>query len=120
MGSIAEIAARRVYHDAYIASYPQVIAERRDVLLQRRSARRSRRPARLLVDADLAAAVRLACSVPTHVIYGELDQATPPPLNRAIAERIPGATIRMIPACGHCPPLEAPDAFLQAVGDVLG
>ena len=73
----------------------------------------------MLVGADLLPRCA-SLQVPTHVIYGELDQATPPPLNRAIAERIPGATIRMIPACGHCPPLEAPDAFLQAVGDVLG
>ena len=113
MGAIAEIAARRVYHDAYIAAHPDVIAERRDVLLRVD-------PAAFQAACQLLVAVDLLprCSglkVPTHVIYGEFDQATPPALNRAIAERIPGASLTVLPGCGHCPPLEAPSAFLAAV-----
>lgn len=117
MGAIAEIAVRRVYHDAYIAAHPSVIAERRDVLLRVEPAAFQAACA-LLVGIDLlprCAGLR----VPTRVIYGELDQATPPALNRAIAERVPGATIEMLPGCGHCPPLEAPAAFLAAVFDIL-
>jgi pimeloyl-ACP methyl ester carboxylesterase len=26
----------------------------------------------------------------------------------------------MLPRCGHCPPLEQPEAFLAAVGPFLG
>jgi 3-oxoadipate enol-lactonase len=48
------------------------------------------------------------------VICGALDQATPPMLNRVIAQNIPGAAFREIPACGHCPPLEKPQEFLRA------
>lgn len=117
MGAIAEIAARRVYHDAYIARNADVIAERRDVLLGVEPAAFQAACA-LLVEIDLlprCAGLR----VPTRLLYGELDQATPPALNRAIAERVPGATVRMLAGCGHCPPLEAPDAFMAAVADVL-
>lgn len=117
MASIAEIAARRVYHDAYIAAHPHAVAERRDVLARVDPAA-FQAACQLLVAVDLlprCGGLKLA----THVIYGELDAATPPALNRAIAEQIPGATIRMIPGCGHCPPLEAPQAFLEAVGEAL-
>lgn len=117
MGAIAEIAARRVYHDAYIAKHPSVIAARREILL-RVEPEAFQAACALLVGIDLLpGCARL--EVPTHVLYGEFDQATPPALNRAIAERIPGATIRMLPACGHCPPLEAPDAFVAAVTEML-
>ena len=51
---------------------------------------------------------------------GELDQATPPALNRLIAERVPGARYVELPQCGHCPPLEQPQVFLGAVGDFVG
>jgi len=117
MGAIADIAARRVYHDAYIAAHPAAIAERRDVLLRVDPAA-FQAACKLLVGIDLlprCAGLR----VPTHVIFGELDQATPPALNRTIAERIPGATLTMLPGCGHCPPLEAPAAFLAAVAALL-
>lgn len=117
MGTIAEIAARRVYHDAYIAKHPTAIAERRDVLMRVDPAAFQAACA-LLVAVDLLPRCA-GLTVPTHVIYGELDQATPPALNRAIAARIPGATLRSLPGCGHCPPLEAPDSFLDAVAEAL-
>jgi len=53
------------------------------------------------------------------VICGELDQATPPELNRLIAAKVAGARYAELPRCGHCPPLEQPEAFLAAVGEFL-
>jgi pimeloyl-ACP methyl ester carboxylesterase len=117
MGAIAEIAARRVYHDAYIAAHPGAVAERREVLL-RVEPSAFRAACALLVDIDLLPRCA-GLEVPTHVICGELDQATPPALNRAIAGRVPGATLQMLAACGHCPPLEAPGAFMAAVSGLL-
>jgi len=117
MGSIAEIAARRVYHDAYIAAHPAAVAERREVLL-RVDPRAFQAACSLLVGIDLLPRCA-GLKVPAHVLYGELDQATPPALNRAIAGCIPGATIAMLPGCGHCPPLEAPAAFLAEARALL-
>lgn len=116
MGAIAEIAARRVYHDAYIAAHPDAVAERRDVLL-RVDPSAFTAACELLIGVDLLP-ICGSLMLPTHVMCGELDQATPPPLNRAIAERVPGATFKMIAGCGHCPPLEAPDAFLAALAEI--
>lgn len=114
MGAIAEVAANRVFHAAYLAGHPGAIEERRAILLTVDPAA-FQAACRLLVDADLVP--RLAgLKVPTLVICGALDQATPPPLNRLIADNVPGARYVEVPGCGHCPPLEQPQAFLRAFG----
>ena len=113
MAAIATIAARRVYHDGYIERQPQVIEERRAVLL-------GVEPDAFLAACHLLATCDLvplleAIKAPTLVIYGDKDQATPPELNRVNAKRIPGTHLSVIEDCGHCPPLENPDAFLSAL-----
>lgn len=50
-------------------------------------------------------------SVPTLVLAGELDLATPPRLGRAVAERVPGAVFEVLPGEAHQPFQEAPDMF---------
>ena len=71
-----------------------------------------------LIDADLVPDLP-ALALPTLVICGELDQATPPELNRLIAAKVAGAQYIELPRCGHCPPLEQPEAFLAAIADFL-
>jgi len=53
-------------------------------------------------------------------VCGELDQATPPALNKAIVEKAAGAKYIELPGCGHCPPLEQPAQFLAAIKDFVG
>ena len=72
-----------------------------------------------LVEADLVPSLH-RLKVPTLVVCGELDQATPPALNKLIAEKVPGARYVELPGCGHCPPLEQPQAFLAAIKDFIG
>ena len=47
---------------------------------------------------------------PTLVLCGEEDAATGPSRSRRIADRIPGATLHMIPRAGHCSVMEQPAA----------
>lgn len=116
--SIVDIAANRVFPAAYLADHPQAVAERRAVLLKIDPAA-FRAACSALVEADLAP--RLAeLTVPTLVVCGELDQATPPALNRLIAERARAARYVELAGCGHCPPLEQPQAFLAAIKDFVG
>jgi len=58
--------------------------------------------------------------VPTLVICGEFDQATPPALVKAVAQKIDGARYVELAGCGHCPPLEQPQQFLAAIKDFVG
>jgi len=113
MGAIAEIAANRVFHAAYLAKHTGAVNERRTVLLKIHPVA-FRAACTALVEADLVPALA-TLKTPTLVVYGELDQATPPALNRLIASKAPNARSIELPACGHCPPLEQPDAFLGAI-----
>lgn len=47
-------------------------------------------------------------AVPTLVAVGAQDLMTPPALAREIADAVPGATLHVIPDCGHLPPIEKP------------
>jgi 3-oxoadipate enol-lactonase len=117
MGAVAEIAARRIFHDAYLAAHPEAVAERRAVL-QRFDAQAFIAACRALERVDLRPVLPRIVH-PTLVMVGELDAATPLDLARALADGIEGARFVLLPGCGHCPPLEQPDAFLDAISAFL-
>jgi pimeloyl-ACP methyl ester carboxylesterase len=54
-------------------------------------------------------------AMPTLVLWGGSDRIVTPDYGRAYAQRIPGATFRLIPAAGHHPELEQPEAFVEHV-----
>jgi 3-oxoadipate enol-lactonase len=118
LGAIAEIAAKRVFSPSYLAAHPDLIDERKRVLMAI-DPKAFQAACKILQEADLTPMLhRLA--VPTLVVCGEFDQATPPPLNKAIVEKAPGARYVELPGCGHCPPLEQPEQFLAAIKQFVG
>lgn len=118
MEAVAEIASRRIFHDAYLAEHPEAVAERRAVLMRFNPAAFIA-ACRALERVDLRDQLHRIAN-PTLVIVGELDAATPLDLARELAREIPGATFALLSGCGHCPPLEQPDAFLAAITHFLG
>ena len=58
--------------------------------------------------------------VPTLVLWGESDRIVTPAYGQAYAQAIPGALFQSIPAAGHYPYLEQPEAFVAAVAAFLG
>ncbi len=118
LGAIADIAARRVFSPAYLAAHPEKIEERKQVLL-------GVDPKAFLAACAILQTVDLTpllsrLQTPTLVVCGELDQATPPALNKAIAGKVAGARYVELPGCGHCPPLEQPGAFTAAIKEFAG
>jgi 3-oxoadipate enol-lactonase len=118
LGSIAEIAAKRVFSPAYLASHPEAIEERKAVLLEI-DPKAFQAACMILQEADLEPLLH-RMKVPTLVVCGEFDQATPPPLNKSIADKVPGAAYVELQGCGHCPPLEQPEQFLAAIKEFVG
>lgn len=118
MGAVAEIAARRIFHEAYLATHPEAVAERRAVLM-RFNPDAFIAACRALEQVDLSSTLSSIAN-PTLVVVGELDAATPLDLARELAREIKGARFVLLPGCGHCPPLEQPEAFLSVVGSFLG
>ncbi len=117
IASVATISANRVFHEAYLAAHPGAIEERRRVLLGI-APEGFIAACRSLMTADLTPKLGSVRN-PTRVICGELDAATPPMLCRLLAERIPGASYLELRGCGHCPPLEQPEAFIRAIEDFV-
>lgn len=118
LGAIADIAARRVYSAPHLEQHPELVDERRAVLMKIEPAA-FQAACSILTEADYGTRLH-ALKVPTLVVCGELDQATPPALNRLIADKVPGARYVELPGCGHCPPLEQPNAFLVAIKSFVG
>jgi 3-oxoadipate enol-lactonase len=54
-----------------------------------------------------------AIEAPTRVLVGEHDYATPPAMAELLAERIPNATLRVLPDVRHLSLIEVPDALLE-------
>jgi 3-oxoadipate enol-lactonase len=61
-----------------------------------------------------------AVTAPALVIAGADDPATPPEHGAAIAERIGGARLEVIPGAAHLAAVSAPDAVTSALGAHLG
>jgi len=118
LGSIAEIAAKRVFSPAYLAAHPEKIEERKSVLLEI-DPKAFQAACKILQETDLVPLLH-HLKVPTLVICGEFDQATPPVLNKQIVEKVAGARYVELPGCGHCPPLEQPQQFIAAVKEFIG
>lgn len=117
LGSIAEIAAKRVFSPAYLAAHPEAIEQRKAVLMEIEP-KAFQAACKILQEVDLEPLLH-RMKVPTLVVCGEHDQATPPPLNKSIADKIAGATYVELPACGHCPPLEQPQQFFAAIQEFV-
>jgi 3-oxoadipate enol-lactonase len=118
LGAVAEIAAKRVYSPAYLAANPGAIEERKKVLMGI-NPKAFQQACQILQETDLVPSLH-RLEVPTLVVCGEFDQATPVALNKVVAEKVPGAKYVELKGCGHCPPLEQPKEFLAAIRDFVG
>ncbi|HZQ15077.1 MAG TPA: alpha/beta fold hydrolase [Pseudolabrys sp.] len=118
LGAVAEIAAKRVHSPAYLQAHPEAIEQRKQVLLGIHP-KAFQAACKILQETDLVPLLH-HLRVPTLVICGELDQATPPALNKQVVEKAAGAQYVELPGCGHCPPLEQPAQFLAAIKDFVG
>jgi 3-oxoadipate enol-lactonase len=117
MGAIADIAARRIFHEAYLAAHPEAVEARRTVL-RRFDPAAFVAACRALERVDLWGMLG-GIRQKTLVMVGALDAATPVPLAERLARDIPGAAFILLPDCGHCPPLEQPEIFLAKVAPFL-
>jgi pimeloyl-ACP methyl ester carboxylesterase len=113
MEAVVEVAVKRIFTDAYMADHPEVIEERRAVMVKT-DPRAFSAACLALRDMDLRDRIG-AITNPTLVIAGGADRTTPPEMARELAASIDGSTLVELDGCGHCPPLEQPEAFTETV-----
>ena len=73
---------------------------------------------RVIADLDIGEHLsRIAA--PALLVVGDCDGVAPPELNRRNTERIPEASLVVVPDCGHILPWERPDALLDVLRSFL-
>jgi len=107
MASLVGFQTTRWFGDVFRAQKPDIVKESVDVFL-RNDVDAYAETCRMLGSADLRAALpRL--TMPTAVIVGEEDYATPVAMAEALHKGIAGSTLTVLPKARHLTPLEVPD-----------
>jgi 3-oxoadipate enol-lactonase len=116
--AVADVAMRRLFAPEFQARNPELIERCRQRFLAT-PAQTFQEACAALSTLDLregAAGLKL----PTLVLVGEHDEATPPPMARELAGLMPDARLRVLEGCAHVPQLQAPQAFLAELDAFLG
>jgi 3-oxoadipate enol-lactonase len=118
MAVVVDAAMRRMFPEPFIAANPELVAGRQ-------AAFRRIDPAVFAAACRALAALDLRGELPgirnpTLLVVGAEDEATPPGLGRALAERLANARLIEMPGLGHCPHIQDPDAFVAAIAPFLG
>lgn len=113
MDAVLDAAILRMFPQPYIDANPDIVAERKAAL-------GAANPAAFAATARALAAVEMAGQIgritnETLVMVGLEDATTPPDMSHALHRGIPGARLVEIPDCGHCPQIQAKDAFVTSV-----
>lgn len=117
LAALVQFQSTRWFADAFRAAQPAVLKESIDTFLANDVAAYVE-TCRMLGAADLRAALP-SFSMPTAVIVGEEDYATPVAMAQYLADHIRGATLAVLPKARHLTPLEAPEAVAAAIGTLL-
>jgi len=117
MSGALDLAIRRMFPERFIAANPSVVEERKQALVKADPAC-FRIACLALAALDLSPVLKNIKSE-TLVMAGSEDATTPPALARELAAKIPGAKFRQLDGCGHCPQIENPVLFVQAVEEFL-
>jgi 3-oxoadipate enol-lactonase len=117
LAAITDVAMRRLFAPEFQAQHPDLMQGRREAFL-RTDPDVFRAACDALAKLDLRGEVAKV-KVPVLVLVGEHDEATPPPMSHELAGLLPRARLEIIPGCAHVPQLQAPQTFLEVIGDFL-
>jgi len=109
--------AQRSYHDpATFGIDPATLSPQAQALMAGNRAALATYGGTAMTDPTLARRLQ-AVSTPTLVLWGDSDRIADPGFGRAYAAAIPGAAFQLLPATGHMPQIETPQALSRAVWD---
>jgi len=117
LAAITDVAMRRLFAPEFQERNPDLMLNRREAFL-RTDPQVFQAACAALAELDLRPELG-EVKVPVLVLVGEHDEATPPPMSRELAARLPHARLRILAGCAHVPQLQAPDLFLDAIGDFM-
>ena len=115
--AITDVAMRRLFAPEFQAKHPDMMRDRRAAFLKT-DPDVFRAACTALAELDLRPELGQV-KVPVLVLVGEHDEATPPPMSHELAAGLPNARLKIIAGCAHVPQLQAPELFLDAIGEFL-
>ncbi|UYO01236.1 MAG: 3-oxoadipate enol-lactonase [Devosia sp.] len=118
LGAIADGIMERWFSPGFRKERPEELAGWRNLFL-RTDPEGYAATCATLRDADLTADIG-AIALPTLVMVGDADGATPVELVRACADAIPGARFQIVPGAGHIPSVEQPALVASYLRDLFG
>jgi 3-oxoadipate enol-lactonase len=117
LAAITDVAMRRLFAPEFQERHPDLMRDRREAFL-RTDTEVFQAACAALAELDLRPELARV-KIPVLVLVGEHDEATPPPMSRELAAGLPDARLKIIAGCAHVPQLQAPDVFLDAIGDFM-
>jgi 3-oxoadipate enol-lactonase len=117
LAAITDVAMRRLFAPEFQEQHPDLMRDRRAAFL-RTDPDVFRAACAALAELDLRPELPQV-KVPVLVLVGEHDEATPPPMSHELAAGLPNARLKILSGCAHVPQLQAPEMFLEAIGDFL-
>jgi len=111
MPAVVDMVVQRYLHAGVREASPEVAQRLRQTLL-RQDAQAYAQACRAVASVDwLDQLGRITC--PTHVLAGALDAGATPAMAQELAQRIPGATLTVLPQASHLSVAECPEAFVD-------
>lgn len=117
LAAITDVAMRRLFAPEFQAAHPDLMGDRREAFLKT-DLNVLKAACAQLAELDLRPELSKV-KMPVLVLVGEHDEATPPPMSQELAALLPNARLKILSGCAHVPQLQAPKAFLDAIGDFL-
>lgn len=107
MAALVEFQTTRWFGDKFRAEHPEIVAESIAVFTKN-NVEAYVETCRMLGAADLRAALP-DFAMPTAIVVGDEDYATPVAMSQALHQAIKGSTLTVLKGARHLTPLEAPD-----------
>jgi 3-oxoadipate enol-lactonase len=111
MSALVEFQTTRWFGDTFRAQHPEIVARSVDVFL-RNDVGAYVETCKMLGAADLRPALA-GMTMPTAILVGEEDYATPVAMAEAMHRAIAGSTLTILKGARHLTPLEAPDIIAE-------
>jgi 3-oxoadipate enol-lactonase len=116
--SMVKFQTERWFGDAFRQQHPEVVERCVEVFLANEPEAYAA-SCRMLGACDLRSSLS-RIRVPTRIVVGEEDYATPVEMARSLNEGISGSTLNVLPRARHLTPLERPEVVADELRQVLG
>ena len=115
--ALTPVAMRRLFAPEFQEANPELMADRRAAFL-RTNPTVFHTACLALAGLDLRPDLSMV-TMPVLVLVGDQDEATPPPMSEELHALLPDSRLTVLKGCAHVPPLQAPDAFLDAINQFV-